>query len=72
GEGAAFAAPVARKIFARYFQVSDIRAPYGCDTAKTTPDRCAAQKVWDGAKVVYNDPVDGEGPSDYHDPEFPN
>ncbi|MHB8618153.1 MAG: hypothetical protein ACYDAG_01055, partial [Chloroflexota bacterium] len=62
---------IARKIIARYFHVSDIRNPYGCDTPQTTPGPCANLPAWIANKVVYNDPIDGEGKSAFHDPEFP-
>ena len=71
-EGAAFAAPVARKIFARYFHVSDVRNPYGCDTPQTTPRPCANYQAWVRARNVYTDPIQRESQAeDFHDPAFP-
>ncbi|HLY67320.1 MAG TPA: penicillin-binding transpeptidase domain-containing protein, partial [Chloroflexota bacterium] len=66
GEGADFAAPVGRKILARYFHVSDVRRAYGCDTPQTTPGACSGPF---DQHVVYAD--QHEEPSDFHDPAFP-
>jgi hypothetical protein len=76
GEGAAFAIPVGRKILARYFGVSDLRNPYGCDTPQTTPGPCAYYTSHPGwAEVgsqVYTDPIQRESiAEDFHDPSFP-
>jgi membrane peptidoglycan carboxypeptidase len=72
GEGAAFAAPVARKIFARWFHLSDIRNPYGCDTPQSTPGPCANYQSWVKDQFVYTDPVQRESKEeDFHDPSFP-
>ena len=72
GEGAAFAAPVARKIFARYFHVSDVRSPWGCDTLQSTPSYCAKYQDWLRQKIVFTDPIQRESKEeDFHDPAFP-
>ncbi|HEX6511901.1 MAG TPA: penicillin-binding transpeptidase domain-containing protein, partial [Chloroflexota bacterium] len=72
GEGAAFAAPVARKIFARYFHVSDLRNPWGCDTPQSTPSYCGNYTDWVKQQVVYTDPIQRESKQeDFHDPNFP-
>ena len=72
GEGAAFAAPVARKIFARYFNVSDIRSPWGCDTPQLTASNCANYDAWARGRIVYEDPITRESKDeDFHDPRFP-
>ncbi|MBV9119457.1 MAG: penicillin-binding protein 2 [Chloroflexi bacterium] len=72
GEGAAFAAPVAQKIFARYFHVSDLRNPWGCDTLQSTPSYCAGYPGWVAARTVYDDPITRESKDeDFHDPSFP-
>ncbi|HEY8694417.1 MAG TPA: penicillin-binding protein 2 [Chloroflexota bacterium] len=71
-EGAAFAVPVARKILARYFHVSDVRNPFGCDTPKATPGPCANYQAWMRARNVYTDPIQRESQAeDFHDPAFP-
>lgn len=71
-EGAAFAVPVARKILARYFHVSDVRNPFGCDTPQTTPGPCANYVPWLKARNVYTDPIQRESKEeDFHDPSFP-
>lgn len=71
-EGAAFAVPVGRKILARYFHVSDVRNPYGCDTPQTTPAPCANYQSWLKSETVYTDPIQRESKSeDFHDPAFP-
>jgi penicillin-binding protein 2 len=72
GEGADFAAPVGRKMLARYFHVSDVRRTYGCDTPQTTPGACAANfsTGWANKDRMYYDDQHEE-PSDAHDPEFP-
>ncbi len=69
GEGADFAVPVARKIIARYFNASDARRYYGCDTPETTPANCAASDAWAKNSGIYTD--QHEGPADKHDPSFP-
>jgi len=72
GEGSAFALPVARKIMARYFGVSDIRNPYGCDTPQTTPGPCSGYQAWVRSQGVYTDPIQHESKAeDFHDPSFP-
>ncbi len=72
GEGAAFAVPVARKILARYFHVSDVRNPWGCDTSQATPSQCAGFPDWVRQRIVYTDPIQRESKDeDFHDPEFP-
>lgn len=72
GEGAAFAAPVARKILSRYFHVSDVRNPYGCDTPQNTPAACASYAASVRARFVYTDPITRENrDEDFHDPSFP-
>jgi penicillin-binding protein 2 len=72
GEGAAFAVPVARKILARYFHVSDVRNPWGCDTPQATPSQCAGFPDWVRQRIVYTDPIQRESKDeDFHDPEFP-
>jgi cell division protein FtsI/penicillin-binding protein 2 len=71
-EGATFAAPVARKIFARYFGVSDVRNPFGCDTPQKTPAPCGAFQSWVANRTVYTDAIDRESQAeDFHDPQFP-
>jgi penicillin-binding protein 2 len=70
-EGAAFAVPVARKIMARYFHVSDVRNPFGCDTPQNTPAACAGYQSWARSETVYTDPIQRESKDDFHDPSFP-
>ncbi|SRR5581483_2161269 len=71
GEGADFAAPVGRKILARYFHVSDVRRAYGCDTPQTA-GFCSATfgTGWTNVNQMYY-ADQHEDASDAHDPQFP-